>query len=77
MLIGAGLATQLSSSCILLQRPWVHRFRSQAWTYAQLLKPCHGRRPMYKVEEDGHGCQLRTNLPQQKEEDWQWMLAQG
>ena len=42
-----------------------------------LGKPCCGRRPTYKVEEDGQGCQLRASLPQQKEEDWQQMLAQG
>ena len=23
---------------------------------AHLGKPCYGRRPMYNVEEDGHGC---------------------
>ena len=34
-------------------------------------KPCCGRRLTYKVEEDGHGCQLRASLPQHKEEDWQ------
>ena len=33
-------------------------------------KPCCGRRPMYKVEEDGPGCYLRASFPQQKEEDW-------
>ena len=38
-------------------------------------KPCCGRHPTYKVEEDGHGCELRASLPQQKEEDWQ-QLAQ-
>ena len=32
--------------------------------------PCCGRCPTYKVEEDGHGCELRASLPQQKEEDW-------
>ena len=42
---------------------------------ALLGKPCCGRRPTYKVEEDGHGCELRASLPQQKEEDWQ-QLAQ-
>ena len=36
-----------------------------------LVKPCCGRRPTYKVEKDGHGCELRAGLPQQKEEDWQ------
>ena len=43
---------------------------------APLGKPCCGRRPTYKVEKDGHGCELRASLPQQKE-DWQQMLAQG
>ena len=44
---------------------------------APLGTPCCGRRPMYKVEEDGHGCELRASLPQQNEEDWQQMLTQG
>ena len=44
---------------------------------ASLGKPCCGRHPMYKVEEDGNGCQLRASLSQQEEEDWQQMLAQG
>ena len=44
---------------------------------APLGKPCCGRHPTYKVEEDGHGCELRASLPQQKEEDWQQILAQG
>ena len=44
---------------------------------APLGKPRCGRHPIYKVEEDGHGCELRASLPQQKEEDWQQMLAQG
>ena len=43
---------------------------------ALLGKPCCGRHPTYKVEEDGHGCELRASLPQQKE-DWQQILAQG
>ena len=34
-------------------------------------KPCCGRRPTCKIEEDGHGCYLRASIPQQKEEDWQ------
>ena len=44
---------------------------------AMLGKPCCGRRPTYKREEVGHGHQLRASLPQQKEEDWQQMLAQS
>ena len=43
---------------------------------ALLGMPCCGRRPTYKVEDDGHGCELRASLPQLKEEDWQ-QLAQG
>ena len=38
---------------------------------APLGKPYCGRHPTYKIEEDGHGCELRASLPQQKEEDWQ------
>ena len=44
---------------------------------ALLGKPCCGRNPAYNVEEDGHGCELKANLPQQKEEDFWQMLAQG
>ena len=60
-----------------LKRPRVGWFRSWVLNYPPLVKPCCGRRPTYKVEEDGHGCQLGASLPQQKEEDWQQMLAQG
>ena len=38
--------------------------------------PCCGRHPTYRVEEDGHRCELRASLPQQKEVDWQ-QLTQG
>ena len=40
------------------------------------LQPCCGRHPTGKVEKNGYRCQLRANLPQQKE-DWQQLLAQG
>ena len=33
---------------------------------APLSKPCCGKHPTYKVEEDGQGCELRASLPQQK-----------
>ena len=33
---------------------------------ALLGTPCCGRRPAYKVEEDGHRCSLRASLPQEK-----------
>ena len=35
-----------------LRWPGVPRVGSQVWTYAPLVKPCCGRRPTYKVEED-------------------------
>ena len=43
---------------------------------ADMAQPCCGRRPTYKVEEDGQGHALRASLPQQIEEDWQ-QLAQS
>ena len=43
------------SSHVPLQWPGVHWFGSWVWTYAPLVKPCCGRCPTYKVEEDGHG----------------------
>ena len=43
---------------------------------APLGEPCCGRHATYKVEEDGHGCELRASLPQQKE-DCKQLLAQG
>ena len=65
--MGAGPVVQrLSSQVPLLSGtefagsdPWCRH--GAAWQ-----KPCCGRHPIYKVEEDGHGCQLRANLPQQK-----------
>ena len=42
------------SSCTLLRRPRVRRFGSQVQTYVSLIKPCCGRHPTYKVEEDEH-----------------------
>ena len=54
--LGAGPAVQRLSAHVLLQRPGVGGFASPVQTYALLIKPCHGRRPTYKVEEDRHGC---------------------
>ena len=34
----------------------VRWFGSHVWNYALLGKPCCGRRPTYKVEEDGQRC---------------------
>ena len=34
----------------------VRWFRSQAQIYAPLTKPCCGRHPTYKAEEEGHEC---------------------
>ena len=74
---GASPVAQQLSSCLLFWQPRVHWFGSHVRTYAPLITPCCGRRPTYKIEEDRHRCQLRANLPQQKEEDWQQLLAQG
>ena len=57
--------------------PWGSPGQIPGVDMGPLGKPCCGRCPTYKVEEDGHGCELRASLPQQKEEDWQQMLAQG
>ena len=53
---GAGPVAQWLSSCTLLWRPGVRWFRSQVWTHTPLIKPCCGRHPTYKLEEDGHRC---------------------
>ena len=45
---------------------WGSPVRIPGVDMAPLGKPCYGRRPTYKVEEDGHGCQLRASLPEQK-----------
>ena len=35
---------------------WDSQIRIPGVDMAPLGKPCCGRRPTYKVEEDGHGC---------------------
>ena len=37
-------------------QPGVHWFDPGCGHGTAWQKPCCGRRPMYKVEEDGHGC---------------------
>ena len=44
---------------------------------APLGMPCCGRRPIYKIEEDGHDVSSGPGFLSKKEEDWQQMLAQG
>ena len=45
---------------------------------ALLSTPGCGRRPTYKVEEDGHDVSSGpVFLNKKKKEDWQQMLAQG
>ena len=53
---GAGPVKQWLSSHIPLQQPRVPWFGSQVQTWHHLAKPCCGRHPTYKVEEDGHRC---------------------
>ena len=55
-ILGLGLVAQQLNSHAPLWQPVVHRFRSWVRTCALLIKPCCGRHPTYKVEEDGHGC---------------------
>ena len=64
--LGASPVAQRLSLHIPLQPPRVCQFGSRVRTFAQFVKPCCGWHPTYKVEEDGHGCQLWTSLPQQK-----------
>ena len=48
-----GVAVKFEHSTLVA---WGLRFGSWVWTYAPLAKPCCGKRPTYKMEEDGHGC---------------------
>ena len=69
---------QWLKACVLLQRPVVCRFGFRVRTWHHLASHAVVDVPhIKKVEEDGHGCELGASLPQQKEEDWQQMLAQG
>ena len=55
-LVGAGLvaaAVKFAHSALVA---WVSLVRTLGVDMAPLGKPCCGRRPTYKVEEDGHGC---------------------
>ena len=52
----AGLVAHQLSMHVPLRQPGVRCFRSRVWTYTSLGKPCCGRCPTHKVEEDGHGC---------------------
>ena len=53
---GTGPVAQWLSLHVPLWRCRVRWFGSQVQTYSSLLKPCCGRHPTYKVEEDGHKC---------------------
>ena len=59
MTLGAVPVVQRLSVHIPLQRPQGLLVQIPGVDMAPLGKPCWGRRPTYKVEEDGHGCQLR------------------
>ena len=65
------VAQWLSAHVLLLGSPGFAGWDPGCGHGTAWQKPCCARRPIYKVEEDGHGCYLRASLPQQKEEDWQ------
>ena len=52
---GAGLVAQRLSLQVLIRGPGVRWFRSWVQTWHHLASHACGRRPTYKVEEDGHG----------------------
>ena len=73
---GQPSGTAVKFSCSALGA-WGSSVRFPGIDMALLVKPSCGRRPTYKEEEVGQECQLRASFPQQREEDWQQMLAQG
>ena len=77
MILRASLVAQLvkfarSASVAQGSLAWIPHADLHATHQAMLWQVSHNI-----VEEDGHRCLLRASLPQQKEEDWQQMLAQG
>ena len=54
--IGAGPVVQWLSVHIPLLAAWGSLVRIPSVDMAPLGKPCCGRHPTYKVEEDGHDC---------------------
>ena len=54
--LGASLVAQRLSSHVLLQQSRGLLVRIPGADMAPLGKPCCGRRPTYKLEEDGQGC---------------------
>ena len=52
----AGPVAQWLSSLAPLRWPRVCQLGSWVQTYAFLIKPCCGRRPMYKIEGHGYRC---------------------
>ena len=55
-ILGASLVAQWLSAHILLLAAQGSLVRILGMDMALLGKPCSGRCPTYKVEEDGHGC---------------------
>ena len=53
---GAGPVAQQLSAHLLILGGAAFTVQSPGVDMAPLGMPCCGRRPTYKVEEDGHGC---------------------
>ena len=73
---GTGLVAWWLSLHTLVWRPGILRFRSLAWNYALLVKPCCGSIPYTEWSNVGRDVSSGTIFLKQKEEDWQEILVQ-
>ena len=66
--LGGGAAVKFARSAPVARSSLV---RIPGADMAPHATPCCGRRPMYKVEEDGHDVSSGPAFLSQKEKDWQ------